>query len=199
MDAISGTDDPFELFADWFAAAWANEPDVAHAAALATVGVDGRPSCRIVLVQYASGVGFEFHTNYESQKGRELAAHPDGALTFHWKSLGRQVRIEGPVERLTEEASDAYWDSRPRASQISAMTSRQSTPIDSRAELEERRTELSGGSSDSHLARPTRWGGFRLAPLRMEFWEHRDDRLHYRLDYTRGTEDAAWFSQILQP
>ncbi len=158
--------------------------------ALATATADGRPSVRMVLLKSADEDGFTFFTNYESRKGRELAANPYAALLFHRPEL--QVRVEGPVERLTPEASDAYWASRPPGSRRSAAASQQSEPIGSRAELERAVAAL-----PDEPKRPAQWGGFRLLPESYEFWHHRDDRLHERHLFRRGA--VGWQVLLLQP
>jgi pyridoxamine 5'-phosphate oxidase len=190
--------DPFVLFEEWFAEARAAEP-AADAASLATVDAAGQPSNRVVLVKRVSAAGFEFHTNYRSRKGRELAANPRAALAYHWKSLGRSVRVEGVAEPLGGEDSDAYWYTRPRASRISARISEQSAPVGGRAELEARAAAEVARLGEAEVERPAHWGGYRLVPLRVEFWTHRDDRLHDRLEYTRATSEAAWSARRLQP
>jgi len=190
--------DPFVLFEEWFAEARAAEP-AADAASLATVDAAGQPSNRVVLVKRVSAAGFEFHTNYRSRKGRELAANPRAALAYHWKSLGRSVRVEGVAEPLGGVESDAYWYTRPRASRISARISEQSAPVGGRAELEARAAAEVARLGEAEVERPAHWGGYRLVPLRIEFWTHRDDRLHDRLEYTRATSEAAWSARRLQP
>ena len=189
---------PVELFEEWFATATGSE-DAANAAALATVGDDGRPSNRVVLVQAAGIAGFEFHTNYQSRKGVQLAANPAAALTYHWKSLGRAVRIEGDVHQLTADESDAYWYTRAPASRISARISAQSQPVESRADLEVRTHAEAERIGESEVGRPAHWGGYRLVPVRIEFWTHRDDRLHERVAFTRPTPNEEWQSTLLQP
>jgi len=172
--------DPLELFRDWV------EGDEI---ALATATADGRPSVRMVLLKSADERGFTFFTNYESRKGRDLAANPRAALLFH--RPGRQVRIEGAVGRISPAESDAYWATRPLGSRRSAAASRQSEPIASRAELEARVATV------GDPARPEFWGGYRLEPDRFEFWEHRDDRLHDRVIFTRARE--GWTTERLSP
>lgn len=191
--------DPLTVFDQWFAEAARLEPGVPDAAALATVGAAGRPSNRVVLVKAATTEGFDFFTNYDSRKGEQLAANPAAALTYHWKSLGRSVRIEGDTTRLDPAASDTYWYSRPRASRISARISSQSQPTPSRDDLEARTTTEATRIGDAEIDRPSNWGGYRLVPIRIEFWTHRDDRLHDRLEFTRPSPDDAWESRLLQP
>jgi pyridoxamine 5'-phosphate oxidase len=192
-------DDPLTLFLEWFAEAERAEPDLPESAHLATADAAGRPSGRVVLVRSSDGGGFEFHTNRNSQKGRELAENPFGALVWHWKSLGRQVRVEGAVAPLSDEESDAYWDARAKGSQISAMLSDQSEPVGSREELHQRHQELESRFGYFPVPRPSHWGGYRLTPDRYEFWTHRDDRLHERLAFSQPSEGGAWQATLLQP
>jgi pyridoxamine 5'-phosphate oxidase len=176
--------DPFRQFERWFneaAAAGTSQPE---AAALATATPDGAPAVRMVLVKQTGPGGFVFFTNYESRKGGELTANPRAALLFHWQQFGRQVRIEGPVERTTREDSLAYAHSRPRGSQLSAAASPQSRPVPDRSWLERRVAELDERYAESEIPLSDSWGGFRMAPERFEFWQHRESRLHDRLVYT---------------
>ena len=191
--------DPLEIFRGWFTEAAGAEPGVPDAATLATVGPGGQPSARIVLVRRVTGAGFEFHTDYHSQKGRELADNPRAALTYHWRSLGRQVRVEGTVGRLSAEESDRYWYGRPRGSRLSARSSEQSEPMGSRAELLERWAREDRLWGPGEVERPAHWGGYRLIPARIEFWTHQDDRAHERLNFTREHPGAPWTCQLLQP
>ena len=193
------TDDPIYLYRTWFAEATSSEPDLAEAANLATASAEGRPSSRLVLVRLREDGDFEFHTNRQSRKGREMAENPYVALTWHWKSLGRQVRVEGVAALLSDEQSDAYWDERARGSQISASISEQSEPVDSREELDRRRADLDASEGDFSVARPSHWGGYRGRPDRIEFWIHRDDRLHDRLQYRRTEIAGEWSAVRLQP
>jgi pyridoxamine 5'-phosphate oxidase len=189
--------DPGGQFAAWFAAAEAAGIRMPEAAALATASSDGAPSVRMVLVKGFAETRFCFYSNYASRKGRELAANPRGALLFHWDALGRQVRIEGPVERMDAEDSGEYVRTRPRRSQLSALASPQSEVIDSRAELEGRVAYLDRAHAEGELPLPTGWGGFRLSAETFEFWQQRDDRLHDRLRYRR--EGGAWLIERLAP
>jgi len=175
------TTDPLQLFHDWV---------TGDEMALATATPDGRPSVRMVLLKSADDRGFTFFTNYESRKGGELEANPRAALLFH--RPGIQVRVEGTVERLPAEESDAYWASRPPASRRSAAASRQSQPVGSRAEL-----EAAVAAQPDSPARPSRWGGYRLVPDSYEFWRHRDDRLHERQAFRRSGD--GWQVLLLQP
>jgi pyridoxamine 5'-phosphate oxidase len=188
--------DPLRQFARWFEEAAAAGVAMPEAMALATATADGRPSVRMVLLKGFDERGFSFYTGYESRKGRELAENPRAALLFHWP--GRQVRIEGPVERLTAEESDAYFASRPRGSRLSAIASRQSEVVTSREELEARVAELEERFAGAEPARPDRWGGFRLVPETYELWQHRDDRLHDRLRYRRDG-NGRWVVERLSP
>jgi len=189
--------DPFRQFAAWFeeAAAVVRAPE---AAAVATADAAGAPSVRMVLVKRADPSGFVFFTNYESRKARDLAANPRAALLFHWDDLGRQVRLEGPVHRTTAAETAAYVRSRPRASQLSALASPQSRPVDGRDWLERRVAELAARYAGEEPPVPDWWGGFRLLPAAFEFWQNREDRLHDRLRYARGA-GGAWLLERLAP
>lgn len=190
--------DPIRQFAAWFQQAVDAGERQAEAAALATADAHGAPSVRMVLIKRADGDGFVFFSNYESRKAGELAVNPRAALLFHWDLLGRQVRVEGPVERVAREESWAYVRTRPRGSQLSALASPQSRAISSRAELERRVADLASEHRDRELPMPEHWGGFRLTPRSLEFWQHREDRLHDRLLYTpRG--DGRWKLERLAP
>ncbi len=190
--------DPVRQFATWFAQATRAGVHMPEAAAVATATVEGRPSVRMVLVKRADERGFVFFTNYESRKGQELAANPFASLMFHWKRLGRQVRIEGGVQRTTPEDSAAYVRSRPRGSQLSALASPQSQPIASRDVLEQRVAELGDRFADAELPVSAGWGGFLLIPDTFEFWQHRDDRLHDRLRYSPRAR-GGWEIERLAP
>jgi pyridoxamine 5'-phosphate oxidase len=189
---------PFRQFTRWFEQAASAGVRAPEAAAVATATTDCVPSVRMVLVKQADESGFVFYTNYESRKGRELAANPRGALLFHWDPLGRQVRIEGRVERTSPGESASYVRSRARGSQLSALASPQSRTIDSRGLLEQRVAELAALYEGAELPLPAAWGGFRLIPEIFEFWQQRDDRLHDRLRYTRQTE-GRWQLERLAP
>jgi pyridoxamine 5'-phosphate oxidase len=188
--------DPLRQFARWFEEAGAVGVAMPEAMALATATADGRPSVRMVLLKGFDERGFAFYTGYESRKGRELAENPRAALLFHWP--GRQVRIEGPVSRLTAEESGAYFASRPRGSRLSAIASRQSEVVSSREELEARVAELEERFASAEPSRPDRWGGFRLVPETYELWQHREDRLHDRLRYRRDG-NGRWVIERLSP
>lgn len=165
---------------------------------LATAAADGAPSARMVLLKGADSDGFVFYTGYESRKGGEIEENPRAALVLYWQALGRQVRVEGVVERVSEEESAAYFATRPRGSQLAAWASEQSRPLAGRDELERRYTELEREHEGRDVPRPPHWGGFRLRPEVVEFWEHRDNRLHERTCYTRARE-GGWSSELLSP
>jgi pyridoxamine 5'-phosphate oxidase len=190
--------DPVAQFRVWFAAAADAGLRMPEAAAVATATNDGTPSVRMVLVKQADENGFVFYTNYESRKARELAINPSAALLFYWDPLGRQVRIEGGVERTSAEESETYIRTRARGSQLSALSSPQSRPIASRAVLETRVAELSERYAGDDLPLPEAWGGFRLTPKTFEFWQNRNDRLHDRLLYRRRPE-GGWAIERLAP
>jgi pyridoxamine 5'-phosphate oxidase len=185
---------PVELFHEWFEAARAAGVEVPEAMTLATADAEGRPSARMLLLKGADEQGFTFFTGYESRKGRELEANPRAALVFYWRPLGRQVRVEGTVRRLSAEESDAYWATRPPRSRAAAAASRQSEPFTSRDELEAEFARLLPGEE---VPRPERWGGYVLEPDAIELWQHRDDRLHERVRYTRASE--GWRAEQLAP
>jgi pyridoxamine 5'-phosphate oxidase len=190
--------DPIAQFHRWFAEAGPAGVRMPEAAVVATASADGAPSARMVLVKRVDHEGFVFFTNYESRKGSELSANPRGALLFYWDPLGRQVRVEGPAARLDPDHSAEYIRSRPRGSQISALASPQSRPIENRARLEEAVAELARRYEDRELPIPAHWGGFRIRPERIEFWQHREDRLHDRLLYTPA-DNGAWRIERLAP
>jgi pyridoxamine 5'-phosphate oxidase len=184
--------DPLRQFESWFAAAGEAGLRAPEAMALATATQDGAPSARMVLLKGVDERGFVFFTSYESRKGDELEANPRAALLFYWEPLGRQVRVEGTVERISAEESDAYFASRPLGSRAGAAASRQSRPLADRAELERAVATLG-----DEIARPEWWGGYRVQPERYEFWQHRENRLHDRFLYERDGE--AWSIQRLYP
>jgi pyridoxamine 5'-phosphate oxidase len=190
--------DPVRQFAVWFSDAQQAGVRMPEAAALATASSDGAPSVRMVLVKVFGERGFVFFSNYDSRKGHELAANQRGALLFYWDALGRQVRIEGPVERTSTGESAAYVRSRPRGSQLSALASPQSQTIDSREALERRLAALQERYGGGELPLPADWGGFRLAGESFEFWQQRHDRLHDRLRYRRA-DDGAWLLERMAP
>ena len=189
--------DPLRQFASWFTEAGTAGVREPQAAALATATADGVPSVRLVLVKALDERGFVFFSDYASRKGRELAVNPRAALLFHWDPLGRQVRIEGPVERTSAEESVAYIRTRPRSSQLSALASPQSQTLEGREELERRVADLERRYADGELPMPSSWGGFRLAPEALEFWQQRQDRLHDRLRFRRAGK--RWLIERLAP
>ena len=189
--------DPLRQFAAWFREAGDSGVRAPEAMAVATATPDAEPSVRMVLMKQFDERGFVFFTNYESRKGQELLANPRAALLFHWDTLGRQVRIEGPAERVGAEESAAYVRSRPRGSQLSALASPQSRTVGGRAELERLVAELAELNADGELPLPEHWGGIRVRPRVYEFWQHREDRLHDRLLYT--PEGEGWAISHLAP
>jgi pyridoxamine 5'-phosphate oxidase len=189
--------DPFELFDQWFAEARAAEPNEADAMTVATAGADGRPSARMVLLKARGPEGFAFYTHEQSAKGQDLAENPRAALLFHWKSLCRQVRIEGAVDRVPNAEADAYFATRSRDSQLGAWASDQSRPLDSRATFEQRFEETKRRFDGQDVARPPTWRGFRVVPERIEFWTAREHRLHERRLFTRISD--GWAESLLYP
>jgi pyridoxamine 5'-phosphate oxidase len=189
--------DPFQFFAEWFAEARESEPNDPDAMALATATPDGRPSVRMVLLKGHGPDGFTFYTNLDSRKGAELSANGRAALLFHWKSLRRQVRIEGPVGPVRDLEADAYFDSRSRDSQLGAWASWQSRPLDARATFEKRYEEMARRFEGETVPRPPRWSGFRVTPELFEFWSDRPHRLHERRIFTRT--DSGWQEGLLYP
>jgi pyridoxamine 5'-phosphate oxidase len=186
--------DPLRQFDAWFEEAKQTGMRAPEAVALATATPDGAPSVRMVLMKGFDARGFTFFSNYDSRKGDELAANPRAALLFHWDPLGRQVRIEGPVAQIDPAESAEYILSRPLPSQISALISPQSRPVESREWLEQRAAEY---QHHDRVPLPDNWGGYRLAPARYEFWQHRDDRLHDRIVYL--PDESGWRMQRLAP
>ena len=191
------TDDPLALFAEWFREAEDAGVDVPETMTLATADSDGAPSARMVLLKGADEDGFVFYSGYVSRKAGELERNPQAALVFYWRPLGKQVRVEGRVERVSEAESAAYFATRPRASQLAAWASQQSKPLTGREELDRRYAELEREYDGRDVPLPPHWGGFRLRPDAIEFWQHRDNRLHDRIRYTRARE--GWGSQLLYP
>jgi pyridoxamine 5'-phosphate oxidase len=197
MDVSDLAGDPLEQFRRWFAEAGAAGVDTPEAMALATAAPDGRPSVRMVLLKDAGETGFAFYTSYESRKGDELAANPQAALLFHWRPVGRQVRVEGAVGRVPAAESEAYFRTRPLGSRLAAWASPQSRPLADRAELEALVAGVRARYPGDDVPLPPHWGGFRLVPQVYEFWQHRDDRLHDRVRYERV--GAGWRRERLGP
>lgn len=191
------TDNPHALFEQWYAEAKASEPNDPSAMALATADAEGRPSVRMVLLKGHDDRGFVFYTNYQSRKGAELAANPQAALGFHWKSLRRQVRIEGRIKCVSTEEADAYFASRARDSQLSAWASDQSRPLASRALFESRFEEQRQRFEGELVPRPPHWSGYRVVPDVIEFWSDRAHRLHERRLFTRTA--GGWTEGLLYP
>ena len=189
--------DPFQLFDDWFAEAKASEPNDPEAMALATATPDGRPSARMVLLKGHGPDGFVFYTNLDSRKGNELAANSQASLLFHWKSLRRQVRIEGAIESVSDDDANAYFASRSRDSQLGAWASYQSRPLESREVFEGRYEDMRRRFDGADVPRPPRWSGFRVIPERIEFWSDRAHRLHERRLFTRDGD--GWREGLLYP
>ncbi|MBB5073510.1 pyridoxamine 5'-phosphate oxidase [Bartonella callosciuri] len=191
---------PFELFAKWLEEAAVSEINDPNAMALATVDETGLPNVRMVLLKDYSSQGFVFYTNYESRKGQEILKSMKASLGFHWKSLHRQVRIRGIVEKVSAQEADAYFQSRPRGSQIGAWASKQSQPLENRFALEKAIAEYTTRYALGNIPRPPYWSGFRVKPLSIEFWRDRPFRLHDRLLFTRDSvEQSNWQKQKLYP
>ncbi|MDG5752108.1 pyridoxamine 5'-phosphate oxidase [Qipengyuania sp. XHP0211] len=196
--------DPFSLFEVWFGEAKASEPNDPNAMALATATADGMPSVRMVLlkargVDQGEGGGFVFYTNAESRKGEQIRANMRAALLFHWKSLRRQIRIEGPLEEVDPAQADDYFHSRPRPSQIGSAASDQSRPLPDRQVYLDRVAALEERYPEGDIPRPSHWTGFRLSPRRIEFWQDREYRLHDRRLFTRSSATEAWDDTLLYP
>ncbi|MCY7270805.1 MAG: pyridoxamine 5'-phosphate oxidase [Sphingomonas bacterium] len=191
------SDDPITLFDAWFAEAKASELNDPEAMALATVDSAGRPSVRMVLLKGHGPAGFVFYTNLDSRKGGELAANPNAALLFHWKTLRRQVRIEGPVEAVSDAEADIYFASRGRNSRLGAWASDQSRPLDARETFEARFEQMKARFEDQPVPRPPRWSGFRVVPTRIELWSDRAHRLHERRLFVRA--GTVWTEGMLYP
>ncbi len=193
------THDPIERFLELFERARRDEPFDATAAALATATPSGQPSVRVVLIKQIDERGFCFFTNYGSRKARELDSNPRAALASYWPSIHQQARVEGRVERLSAEESDAYFATRPRGSQLAAWASRQSEPLESRRTLMSRYLKLQWQHGQDDIPRPDFWGGYRLVPDRIEFWSNRTHRLHDRIAYVRTADGDGWERIRLYP
>jgi pyridoxamine 5'-phosphate oxidase len=189
--------DAVTQFRRWYDAAATAGVDAYDAMVVATAGADGAPSARVVLLRGVDQAGFRFYTSYDSAKSQDLAANPRAALVWHWPAMGRQVRAVGPVTRLEPAASQDYWQNRPRASQVSAWASHQSAPIADRAALERAAAATAERYAGEDVPLPPFWGGYLVTPESIEFWQHRDDRLHDRLRYERA--GAGWALRRLQP
>ena len=190
--------DPLTLFAGWLAEAAETEPNDPEAVSLATIGEDGLPDVRTVLLKGHDARGFSFYTNFEGRKGRQLAARPVAAMNFHWKTRRRQVRLRGSIEIVEKGEADAYYASRGLGSRIGAWASEQSRPLESRAALIARVRAMEAEHGDAP-PRPPHWGGFRLVPVEMEFWQDGAHRLHDRLQFTRARRGEAWERRRLHP
>lgn len=192
-------DDPFALFAEWLQDAEKSEPNDPNAMALATIDEEGLPNVRMVLMKDFSQTGFVFYTNFESQKGQEILSSMKAALLFHWKSLRRQVRVRGLVEKVSDAEADAYFNSRPRDSRIGAWASAQSRPLEGRFALEASVAMYAAKYALGAVPRPPHWSGFRVRPVSIEFWHDRPFRLHDRVVFRRETPEGAWNKAKLYP
>jgi pyridoxamine 5'-phosphate oxidase len=192
-------DEPLRLFAAWFEEATKSEPGLPEAVSVATVDADGTPNTRMVLMKGFDERGFVFYTNTDSAKGRELDATGRAALLFHWKSLNRQVRLRGTVERVSDAEADAYFATRPRMAQIGAWASRQSAPLESRLAFEKAIALATARFAVGTVPRPPNWTGYRLVPLSIEFWQDRPYRLHDRIEFRRAAPAAPWRKTRLYP
>jgi pyridoxamine 5'-phosphate oxidase len=196
---ITPAREPIDLFKQWFAEAKQREINDPNAMSLATVDASGLPDVRMVLLKDADARGFVFYTNLESAKGEELKSNLQAAVCFHWKSLGRQVRVRGPVVAVSAEEADAYFATRPKDSQIGAWASRQSRAMEGRFALEKEVARFAAKYALTGVPRPPHWSGFRIQPLQIEFWRARPFRLHERLCYRRETLQSAWTTEHLFP
>ena len=196
---FTAAEEPFALFAEWFAEAVKGEPSDPNAMALATVDMDGLPDVRMVLMKGFDEQGFVFYSHIDSAKGRELAAHPKAALVFHWKSLRRQVRVRGTVSPVTAAEADAYFATRPKQAQIGAWASKQSQPLESRFAFEQAIAMLAAKHILGEVPRPPGWNGWRVAPVQFEFWHDRPFRLHDRIEFRRDAPAQPWLKTRLYP
>jgi pyridoxamine 5'-phosphate oxidase len=192
-------EEPFALFSAWFSEATRSEPNDPNGMALATVDAEGLPDVRMVLMKGFDADGFVFYSHIASAKGRELAANPKAALLFHWKSLRRQVRIRGPVSPVSDAEADAYFATRPKQAQIGAWASKQSQPLESRFAFEQAIALVAAKHMLGEVPRPPGWSGWRITPLRFEFWHDRPFRLHDRIEFSRGAPGAVWTKTRLYP
>jgi pyridoxamine 5'-phosphate oxidase len=196
---FTDTDEPLALFSEWLAAAEKSEPDDANAMALATTDASGMPDVRMILLKAFDANGFVFYSNSESDKGRELAANMKAAAVFYWKSLHRQVRIRGPVERVGDAQADEYFASRPLQNRIGAWASQQSRPLESRLALEAAVAKYAAKFAVGRIPRPPYWIGYRIKPLAIEFWSHGTFRLHDRVRFSRAAPEGGWDKKRLYP
>jgi pyridoxamine 5'-phosphate oxidase len=196
---FTAADDPLRLFAAWLKDATEAEPRDPTAMTLATIGEDGLPNARMVLLKGADERGFVFYTNMESAKGRELERHPAAALVFHWKSSNRQVRVRGPVEKVSAEDADTYFATRPKQAQIGAWASKQSAPLESRLAFEKAIAVYAAKYAIGAVPRPPHWSGYRIVPTQIEFWQERPFRLHDRVEFRRAGLGSAWTKTRLYP
>jgi pyridoxamine 5'-phosphate oxidase len=196
---FTAADEPLQLFSAWLTEATAAEPRDPTAMTLATVDADGLPNARMVLLKGADARGFVFYTNMDSQKGRELAVHPQAALVFHWKSSNRQVRVRGNVERVSDAEADAYFATRPKQAQIGAWASKQSSPLESRLAFEKAVARYAAKYALGEVPRPPYWSGYRIVPRAIEFWQERPFRLHDRIEFRRDNPSAPWNKTRLYP
>lgn len=196
---FTASTEPFRLFSEWYKDAEQSEPNDPNALALATVDKSGMPNVRMVLLKDFDEQGFVFYTNYESQKGCEILSSEKAAMCFHWKSLRRQIRVRGPVEKVSDAEADAYYQSRPRGSRIGAWASKQSRPLESRFALEKAVAEYTARFAIGEIPRPEHWSGFRIKPTTIEFWHDRPFRLHDRLIFKRDTPQDEWTTEKFYP
>jgi pyridoxamine 5'-phosphate oxidase len=196
---VEAMTNPFQRFAAWYAEAVKAIPEDPNAMVLSTVGADGRPSARVVLLKGFDEKGFVFYTNLESRKGRELSTQPAAALTFYFAPQRRQVRVEGHVQPVLAEEADRYFATRARGSQLGAWASKQSAALESRAALEAHFADVEARYQGQPIPRPAHWSGYRLVPDRIEFWSGRENRLHEREVFTRASPSARWVAHLLQP